>query len=181
MRAIWGDWLSLFIKVVHNYLGGINIESMHTCRFIIYTVYWSNKIWNSLLYFRLLIYMSSLCVFLSLWISPYNKQNIKWLREDMDLCSRVKNNISLVRCAHSWDIIFATQTQNPYYPRNRLISSIYIVQSADMHVSAYYASSVKLGTHLDTRDDIRIYTHAVALTKRMWYNTGHQRIQTCAE
>jgi hypothetical protein len=23
------------------------------------------------------------------------------LREDMDLCSRVKNNISLIRCAHS--------------------------------------------------------------------------------
>jgi hypothetical protein len=55
--------------------------------------------------FRVLIYMSSLYVFLSLWISPYNKQDIKRLREDMDLCSRVKNNISLVR-----DIVFATRT-----------------------------------------------------------------------
>jgi hypothetical protein len=32
-----------------------------------------------------LIYMSSLCVFLSVWISPHNKHNIKRLREDMDL------------------------------------------------------------------------------------------------
>jgi hypothetical protein len=31
----------------------------------------------------MLIYMSSLCVFLSLGISPYNKQNIKQLREDI--------------------------------------------------------------------------------------------------
>ena len=33
---------------------------------------------------------------------------------------------------------------------------IYIVQSADMHVSAFYASSVQLGTRLDTCDT-RIY------------------------
>ena len=47
---------------------------------------------------------------------------------------------------------------------------IYIVQSADMHVLAFNASSVQLGTRLDTRY-LRIYTHERALTKRMWYNT----------
>ena len=30
------------------------------------------------------------------------------------LCSRGKNNISLVRCAHSWDIVLATRTQKSY-------------------------------------------------------------------
>jgi hypothetical protein len=72
-----------------------------------------------ILVFCVLIYMSSLCVFLSLWISPYNKQNIKQLRKDMDLCSRVKNNISLVR----W-YCFCHSNIKSISSRSRLISSI---------------------------------------------------------
>ena len=33
----------------------------------------------------------------------------KWI-----LCSSGKNNLSLVQCAHSWDIVLATRTQNSY-------------------------------------------------------------------
>ena len=50
-----------------------------------------------------------------------------------------------------------------------------------MHVSAFYASSVHLGTRLDTRC-IRIYiSHELALTKTCGTTRRHQRIQTCAE
>jgi hypothetical protein len=45
----------------------------------------------------------------------------------------------------------------------------FIVQSADMHVSAFNPSSVQLGTGLDTWY-LRIYKHERALTKRMCYN-----------
>ena len=45
-----------------------------------------------------------------------------------------------------------------------------IVQSADMHVSAFYASSVQLGTHPHMWLHC-IYTRELALTKRMRYNT----------
>ena len=37
-----------------------------------------------------------------------------------------------------------------------------------MHVSAFYASSVQLGTHMWLHC---IYTHELALTKRKRYNT----------
>ena len=47
---------------------------------------------------------------------------------------------------------------------------IYIVQSADMRVSAFYASSVQLGTHPHVSLHC-IYTRALTLTKRMRYNT----------
>ena len=47
---------------------------------------------------------------------------------------------------------------------------IYIVQSADMHVSAFYASSVQLGTHSHMWPHC-IYTRKLALTKRTRYNT----------
>ncbi len=42
------------------------------------------------------------------------------------LCSRSKNNISLVRCAHSWDIFLATRTKKFMSSRHRVISSIYL-------------------------------------------------------
>ena len=45
-----------------------------------------------------------------------------------------------------------------------------IVQSADMHVSAFYASSVQLGTRLDTRY-IRIYIAWTYSHQGMRYNT----------
>ena len=47
---------------------------------------------------------------------------------------------------------------------------MYIVQSADMHVSALYASSVQLGTHPHMWLHC-IYTHELALTKHTRYNT----------
>ena len=39
-----------------------------------------------------------------------------------------------------------------------------------MHVSAFYASSVQLGTRLDTRDT-RIYITYTCSHHGMWYNT----------
>ena len=51
-----------------------------------------------------------------------------------------------------------------------------IVQSADIHVLAFYASSVQLGTHPHMWLHC-IYTHELALTKRTRYNTT----DTCAE
>ena len=47
---------------------------------------------------------------------------------------------------------------------------IYIVHSADVHVSAFYASSVQLGTHPHVWLHY-IYTRELALTKHMRYNT----------
>ena len=44
---------------------------------------------------------------------------------------------------------------------------VYIVQSADMHVSAFHASSVQLGTHPHMWLH-RIYTRELALTKRTY-------------
>jgi hypothetical protein len=55
-----------------------------------------------------------------------------------------------------------------------------IVQSADMHVSAFYASSVQLGTRLDTWDTC-IYIPWTCFHQDMWYNTVTQRTQSCAE
>ena len=47
---------------------------------------------------------------------------------------------------------------------------IYVVQSAGMHVSAFYASSVQLGTHQHMWLHC-IYTRALALISRTRYNT----------
>jgi hypothetical protein len=48
-----------------------------------------------------------------------------------------------------------------------LYSNIYIVQSADMHVSAFYASSVQLDARLDywIRETLVFISHELALTK----------------
>ena len=55
---------------------------------------------------------------------------------------------------------------------------IYIVQSADMHVSAFYGSSVQLGVHIHiVMWVLCIYTRELALTKRTRYNTTHTYIR----
>ena len=53
-----------------------------------------------------------------------------------------ENNVSLWL---QWCMELGVETKNIY-----IYIYIYIVQSADMHVSAFYASSVQLGTRLDT-------------------------------
>ena len=47
---------------------------------------------------------------------------------------------------------------------------VYVVQSADMHVTAFYASSVQLGTHPHMWLHC-IYTRELALTNHTRYNT----------
>ena len=42
---------------------------------------------------------------------------------------------------------FSARSRTNYFKLATPLSTIYIVQSADMHVSAFYASSVQLGTH----------------------------------
>ena len=54
----------------------------------------------------------------------YNKKNITWLLGDTKFLYSCWKNISLVRCAHSWNI-FQHSKRNFVYSRGHVISSIY--------------------------------------------------------
>ena len=42
----------------------------------------------------------------------YNKQKNAWVLGNTRFISRVQHDISLVRCAHSWDIMFSTRNKS---------------------------------------------------------------------
>ena len=52
----------------------------------------------------------------------YNKRTLHVSSKIWILCSRGKNNISLVRCAHSWDICFRHSNIKLISSRHRVIS-----------------------------------------------------------
>ena len=54
----------------------------------------------------------------------YNKKNITWPRGDTKFLFSCWKNISLVRCAHSWNV-FQHLKRNFVSPRGHVISSIY--------------------------------------------------------
>jgi hypothetical protein len=45
-------------------------------------------------------------------LSLYNKQKNTWVLGNTRFISRVEHDISLVRCAHSWDIMFNTRNKS---------------------------------------------------------------------
>ena len=54
--------------------------------------------------------ISNLCSFF--WYTLYNKQKNTWVLGNTRFISRVEHDISLVRCAHSWDIMFNTRNKS---------------------------------------------------------------------
>ena len=69
--------------------------------------------------------------------SLYNKQNNIWVRGNTRFISCVKHDISLVRCAHSWEITFNTRNKSGISAHPCIILYIYLF---DVHVSSclYY-------------------------------------------
>jgi hypothetical protein len=56
----------------------------------------------------------------------YNKQKNTWVLGNTRFISRVEHDISLVRCAHSWDIMFNTRNKSGISAHPCIILSLYI-------------------------------------------------------
>ena len=84
--------------------------------------------------------------------SSENHQNAVFSSKIWILCSRGKNNISLVRCAHWWDIVLATRT------RHRVISSIYGISCLYCEVFCLYylPFSVELHSNLKLHQTLKV-------------------------
>ena len=109
--------------------------------------------------------MSFLCVFLSLWISPYNKQNIKRLLVGMDLCSRVKNITWYCFCHSNIKSISL---------RNRLISSMYSTILRKLHSEGFSKEFLKwVKSYLTGRRQFVQIDDAVSNTTNVCFGVPH--------
>jgi hypothetical protein len=54
----------------------------------------------------------------------YNKQKNTWVLGNTRFISRVEHDISIVRCAHSWDIMFNTRNKSGTIPHTHVLFSI---------------------------------------------------------
>ena len=79
----------------------------------------------------------------------WNKQNITWMLGNMKFISRAEQDISLVRFAHSWDILF--NTRNKFHisaqPCNILYLILHILLSYFLFVWSSLVSFFYLSIH----------------------------------